>query len=62
MLFRSPVFIDGKDSINDTIAAGITKFEEEGILEKNDKIIICGGSKILPMEKQSQVIGGIMRI
>ena len=58
----TPVFIDGKDSINDTIAAGITKFEEEGILEKNDKIIICGGSKILPMEKESQVIGGIMRI
>ena len=58
----TPLFIDGKDSLNETIAAGITKFENDGILEKGDKIVICGGSKILPIQKESQVIGGLMRI
>ena len=36
--------------------------EKDGIIEKGDKIVIAGGNKILPLEKESQVIGGIMKI
>lgn len=57
-----PVYVDAKETIDMTIGAGIEKLQAEGILEKGDKIVIAGGSKILPLEKESQVIGGIMRI
>lgn len=57
-----PVYVDAKETIDMTIGAGIEKLQSEGILEKGDKIVIAGGSKILPLEKESQVIGGIMRI
>mgnify|MGYP001101128126 FL=1 len=36
--------------------------EKEGTLEKGDKVVIAGGDKILANEKESQVLGGIMRI
>ena len=57
-----PVFIEAEESIDATIGKGITKLESDGILEKGDKIVIAGGNKILPLQKESQVIGGIMNI
>lgn len=57
-----PVFIGGESSIDNTIGKGILSLEEQAILEKGDKIVIAGGDKILPLEKESQVIGGIMNI
>ena len=58
----TPIYVEAQNSIDDTIGKGITELESEGILEKGDKIVIAGGNKILPLEKSSQVIGGIMRI
>ena len=57
-----PIYVEAQDSIDDTIGKGITKLENDKILEKGDKIVIAGGNKILPLEKESQVIGGIMVI
>ena len=53
---------DHEDSEDEIIGRGITKLENDGILEKDDKIVIAGGNKILPLEKESKVLGGIMRI
>ena len=57
-----PFYVEAQNTIDDTIGKGITELESKGILEKGDKIVIAGGNKILPLEKDSQVIGGIMRI
>lgn len=57
-----PIFIEAEETIDATIGKGITKLENDGILEKGDKIVIAGGNKILPLQKESHVIGGIMNI
>ena len=49
-------------NIDETIGKGIAMLEKEGTLEKGDKVVIAGGDKILANEKESQVLGGIMRI
>ena len=40
----------------------VNYFKDLNKLEKGDKIVIAGGNKMLPLEKESQVIGGIMKI
>lgn len=57
-----PVYVEGGDNIDETIGKGIAMLEKEGTLEKGDKVVIAGGDKILANEKESQVLGGIMRI
>ena len=57
-----PLYIEAQKDIDTTIGQGILELEKTGIIEKGDKIVIAGGNKILPLEKESQVIGGIMKI
>ena len=57
-----PVYVEGGANIDETIGPGLAMLEKEGILEKGDKVVIAGGDKILANEKESQVLGGIMRI
>lgn len=57
-----PVYVEGEANIDETIGKGIAMLEKEGTLEKGDKVVIAGGDKILANEKESQVLGGIMRI
>ena len=57
-----PVNVEGGANIDETIGKGIAMLEKEGTLEKGDKVVIAGGDKILANEKESQVLGGIMRI
>ena len=57
-----PIYIEAQKDIDSTVEKGILELEKSGILEKGDKIVIAGGNKILPLEKESQVIGGIMKI
>lgn len=57
-----PVYVEGGANIDETIGKGIAMHEKEGTLEKGDKVVIAGGDKILANEKESQVLGGIMRI
>lgn len=57
-----PVYVEGGANIDETIGKGIAMLEKEGTLEKGNKVVIAGGDKILANEKESQVLGGIMRI
>lgn len=57
-----PVYVEGGANIDETIGKEIAMLEKEGTLEKGDKVVIAGGDKILANEKESQVLGGIMRI
>lgn len=57
-----PVYVEGGANIDETIGKGIAMLEKEGTLEKGEKVVIAGGDKILANEKESQVLGGIMRI
>ncbi len=53
-----PVYIESKETIDDTIEAGIEKLMNKGILEKGDKIILAGGKDILKNASSSKMIGG----
>jgi len=57
-----PVYIEPKETIDKTIEEGIRLLEGQGILEKGDVMVICGGSKILPMEKESYIVSGVIKI
>ena len=57
-----PVFIESQESIDKTIEAGIKKLQEKEILEKDDTIVIAGGSQMLADETRSKTIGGVLKI
>ena len=57
-----PIFIEPAESIDKTIEIGIKQLEDRGILSKGETIVIAGGNKMKPLEKESEVIGGIMII
>jgi len=58
----TPVLVTGKSSIDETIEAGIEEFKKEGILEKEDIVVISGGAKILNNNTENQVIDGVLKI
>ena len=41
---------------------GLVKLEKDGYLEKGDKVVIAGGSHILPSRNKSKTIGGVVEI
>lgn len=55
----TPVYIEGKSSIEQTIEAGIETLKSNGTLEKGDKVVLAGGAKILPDATENKVIGGV---
>lgn len=57
-----PILLPEQPTINDLMNNGLTKLEEEGYIEKGDKVIIAGGSNILPGRLNSKTIGGIVEI
>ena len=57
-----PVYIEPAENIDKTIEIGIKQLEEDGTLSKGETIVIAGGNKMKPLEKESEVIGGIMII
>ena len=57
----TPVLIEGKSSIDETIEAGIEKLKED-ILESGDIVIISGGAKILNNNSENQIIDGVLKI
>lgn len=57
-----PIYIEPEENIDRTIEVGIKTLEDEGILTKGERIVIAGGNKMKPLEKESEVIGGIMII
>ena len=58
----TPILVKGEKTIEDTIQKGIEILENEGILEKGDKVVLAGGPKILPDATENKVIGGVARV
>ena len=57
-----PILLPKQESINELLEKGLEKLENDGYFEKGDRVIIAGGSTILPSRKNSKVIGGIVEI
>ena len=57
-----PIYIDPKDSIDNTVEAGLEKLKEKGILESGDKVVISGGRNYVKNAKLSKMIGGYVEI
>lgn len=57
-----PILLPEQKTIKDLIEMGLQKLEKDGYLEKGDRVIIAGGSTILPSRKTSKTIGGIVEI
>ena len=58
----TPVLIEGKDSIDETLKAGIEKLKEKEILEKGDTVVLSGGERESKNGYENKTIGGIVRI
>ena len=58
----TPIYVDAKENIDKTIEAGIQKLQDKEILEKGDMVVITGGGQMLPDDKQSKIIGGVLKI
>lgn len=57
-----PVYVDPKDSIDNTVEAGLEKLKEKGILESGDRVVISGGKNYVKNAKLSKMIGGYVEI
>lgn len=57
-----PVLVEGEQSIDKIIELGIEKLKKNEILEKGDNLVIAGGNKILPVQSENKVIGGVMKV
>ena len=57
-----PVYVDPKDSIDNTVEAGLEKLKSMGILEAGDKVVISGGRNYVKNAKSSKMIGGYVEI
>lgn len=57
-----PVYVDPKDSIDNTVEAGLAKLVEKGILEKGDRVVISGGRNYVKNASLSKMIGGYVEI
>ena len=58
----TPILVKDGKTIEDTIQKGIAELEKTSMLEKGDKIVLAGGSKILPYAAENKVIGGVARV
>ena len=58
----TPIYVEAKENIDKTIEAGIQKLQSKEILEKGDMVVITGGGQMLPDDKQSKTIGGVLKI
>ncbi len=58
----TPVLVESQETIDKTIEIGLQKLQDKQILEKGDTVVISGGSKLLDNDKESKIIGGIVRI
>ncbi len=58
----TPILVQERDSIDETIDEGIEKLKKEGILESGDIIVLSGGAKILNNHTENQVIDGVLKI
>ena len=57
-----PVYVDSKESTDETVEAGIEKLKKQGVLESEDIVVVSGGAKLLKGETNSKIACGIVRI
>ncbi len=57
-----PVYVDSKESTDETVEAGIEKLKKQGVLESEDIVVVSGGAKLLKGETNSKIACGIIRI
>ena len=57
-----PIYVEAKETIDQTVEAGIAKLKEKGILEAGDKVVLSGGSSFVNGVKSSKMIGGYVEI
>ncbi len=57
-----PIYVDPKDTIDNTVEAGLEKLKEKGILESGDRVVISGGRNYVKNAKLSKMIGGYVEI
>ena len=57
-----PIYVEPKETIDQTVEAGIAKLKEKGILESGDKVVFSGGSNYVNGVKISKMIGGYAEI
>ncbi len=55
-----PVYVETEENIDKTIESGIQKLKKKEILEDGDVIVLTGGNQMLPNNRQSKTIGGIL--
>ena len=58
----TPIYVEAQENIDKTIEKGIKKLRDKKILEKGDIIVVTGGGQMLPDEKKSKTIGGVVKI
>ena len=58
----TPIFVEGEETIEETIEKGIQKLKEKEILEKGDVVVLLGGAQTFSMGLDKKVLGGIVRI
>ena len=57
-----PILSSNGKTIEETISNGIETLKKDNILETGDVVILSGGAKILPEQKENKVIGGYLKI
>ena len=58
----TPIFVEGEETIDETVEKGIQKLKEKGILEKGDVVILSGGAQTFTNGMDQKVLGGILRV
>ncbi len=58
----TPVFVEGEETIEETVEKGIQKLKEKEILEKGDVVVLSGGAQVFTKGIEKKVLGGIVRI
>ena len=58
----TPIFVEGEETIEETVDKGIQKLKEKEILEKGDVVVLLGGAQTFSMGLEKKVLGGIVRI
>ena len=58
----TPVFVEGEETIEETVEKGIQKLKEKEILEKGDVVVLLGGAQTFSKGLEKKVLGGIIRV
>ena len=58
----TPILIEGRITIEQTIEDGLQMLKEKELIENGDTVILAGGTKVLPHVSTNKAIGGVVKI